>query len=87
MKRLFFIVRLDAQEEITGEKCIPDKAKKKQQGEIVSVGPGKEGDSDNRIPSQVKQGDQILFSKYTGKDIKLDNVEYLFLYVTMIFLP
>jgi chaperonin GroES len=57
---------------------IPDSAKEKpQQGEVISVGKGKSNDEGKVFPLDVKAGDTILFGKYSGTEIKLDNEEYL----------
>ena len=52
---------------------------KPQQGEIVAAGPGKIGKDGKRVPLVVKAGDQVLFAKYAGTDIKLDGVEHVFM--------
>ena len=57
---------------------IPDSAKEKpQEGEVMAVGQGKRADDGKLIPLDVKAGDRILFGKYSGSDIKLDNEEYM----------
>jgi chaperonin GroES len=57
---------------------IPDSAKEKpQQGDVISVGKGKSNDEGKVFPLDVKAGDVILFGKYSGTEIKLDNEEYL----------
>ncbi|MDE1161258.1 MAG: co-chaperone GroES [Acidobacteriaceae bacterium] len=57
---------------------IPDSAKEKpQQGTVVSVGKGKSNDEGKVFPLDVKPGDQILFGKYSGTEIKLDGQDYL----------
>ena len=59
---------------------IPDTVKEKpQQGEVVAVGPGRLDDNGKRVPIDVTVGDRILYAKYTGTEIKLDNVEYIVL--------
>ncbi|MDP3058231.1 MAG: co-chaperone GroES [bacterium] len=59
---------------------LPDTAKEKpQEGEILAVGSGKMGDDGKRIPMEVKVGDRVIFSKYGGTEIKLDEIEYLIL--------
>ena len=59
---------------------IPDTAKEKpQQGKVVAVGPGKADDYGNRIALDVKEGDRVLFSKYSGTEIKIDGQEHLFM--------
>ncbi len=57
---------------------IPDTAKEKpQEGEIISVGPGKRTEDGKLIPMDVKVGDKILFGKYSGNEVKIDDVDYL----------
>ncbi|MGE0600935.1 MAG: co-chaperone GroES [Dehalococcoidia bacterium] len=69
------------QDEITSSGLvIPDTAKEKpQQGEVVAVGPGRLDDSGKRIDMGLAVGDRILYAKYTGTDIKLDNTEFIVL--------
>jgi len=56
---------------------IPDTAKEKpQRGEVMAVGEGKLKDDGNRVPIDVKVGDTVIFSKYGGSDVKIDNIEY-----------
>jgi len=57
---------------------IPDTAKERpQQGEVVEVGEGRVSDDGKVIPLKVKKGDKVLFSKYAGTEIEIDNEEYL----------
>ncbi len=57
---------------------IPDSAKEKpQEGEVIAVGQGKRSDDGKLMPLDVKAGDRILFGKYSGSDIKIDNAEYM----------
>ena len=57
---------------------IPDTAKEKpQKGEVVAVGTGKLLDNGQRAQMEVKTGDQVVFSKYSGTEVKVDEVEYL----------
>jgi chaperonin GroES len=57
---------------------IPDTAKEKpQHGKVVAAGPGRFDDKGNRVPMEVKKGDTILFGKYSGNEIKVDDIEYL----------
>ena len=59
---------------------IPDTAKEKpQEAEVISVGTGKLNEKRVRIPIDVKPGDRVLFGKYTGKDIMINDKEYLIL--------
>ncbi len=71
--------RLEEKETAKGGIIIPDTAKEKpQEGEIMAVGAGKM-EKGHRIPLDVKAGDRILFGKYTGSEIKIDDQEYLIL--------
>ena len=57
---------------------IPDTAKEKpQRGKIVAVGQGKLDDDGKRVPMDVKEGDEVIFGKYSGNEVKADGVEYL----------
>jgi chaperonin GroES len=72
--------RLEEKETAKGGIIIPDTAKEKpQEGEVIAVGAGKLNEKSARIPLDVKAGDRILFGKYTGNDIKIDEQEYLIL--------
>lgn len=56
---------------------IPDTAKEKpQEGEVIAVGPGKVDDSGKRVPIDVKTGDKVLYKKYGGEEVKIDDIEY-----------
>ena len=67
-------------EQMRGGLYIPDTAKEKpQQGEIIAVGPGKFDDKGNRVPMDVKVGDKVLYGKYSGTEVTLDNEQYLIL--------
>ena len=71
--------RLEEKESAKGGIIIPDTAKEKpQEGEVMAVGAGK-FEEGKRIPLDVKTGDRILFGKYTGNDITIDDQEYLIL--------
>ena len=70
--------RIDAEEKTSGGIIIPDTAKEKpSQGEIIAVGPGGRDESGKLTPIDVKVGDRVLFGKWSGTEVKLDNVEYL----------
>lgn len=73
------IERLDeAEQKTSGGIIIPDTAKEKpQRGKVVAVGDGAFNDKGERNKLDVKVGDQVLFGKYAGNDIKIDGVEYL----------
>ncbi len=72
------VKRVAEQETVKGGIIIPDTAKEKpQEGEVVAVGQGKRTDEGKIIPMEVKAGDRILFGKYSGSEIKLEDEEYL----------
>jgi len=72
------VKRIEQQEQKVGGLFIPDSAKEKpQEGEVVAVGKGKRLEDGKIIPLDVQVGDRILFGKYSGSDIKLDQDEYL----------
>ena len=74
------VARVDEVQKTAGGIIIPDTAKEKpQEGKVVAVGPGKRDDDGNRVPLEVKEGDRILFSKYSGTEIKIDGEEHLFM--------
>jgi chaperonin GroES len=68
-------------EELTVTKggiVIPDSAKEKPiEGKVVAVGPGKMSEQGQRMSLQVKEGDKVLFGKYSGTEIKVEGEEYL----------
>lgn len=73
----------EAEQKSSAGIIIPDTAKEKpQRGKVVSVGEGKKDDSGKRIPMDVKVGDEILFGKYAGTEVKLDGEEYLIMHET-----
>ena len=72
------VKRIEEGEQKVGGIIIPDTAKEKpQQGKVVAVGAGKIDDKGKRVPLDVKDGDTILFGKYSGQEIKLDGEEFL----------
>jgi chaperonin GroES len=74
------IKRIEEKETVKGGIIIPDTAKEKpQEGEVVAVGHGKKTEDGKLIPLDVKVGDRVLFGKYSGNDIKIDDHEYLIL--------
>ncbi len=59
---------------------IPDTAKEKpQEGEVIAVGPGRVSDQGERIKPDVSEGDLVVYSKYGGTEVKIDNEDYLIL--------
>ena len=74
------VERLEEGEVRRGGIIIPDTAKEKpQEGKVIAAGNGKIGDDGKKIPMDVKAGDRILFGKYSGSEVKLDDKEYLIL--------
>ncbi len=72
------IQRLDEDEKTSGGIIIPDSAKEKpQQGTVIAAGPGRRDDKGNLIAIEVKKGDRVLFSKYSGSDVTLGGDEHL----------
>ena len=68
---------IDDVQQTSGGIFIPDSAKEKpQKGEVVAVGTGKTNDKGEKEPMEVKVGDVVLFAKYSGTDVKVDDVEY-----------
>jgi chaperonin GroES len=75
------VVRPIKQDEKTkGGIILPDTAKEKpQEGEVVAVGPGRLTDEGQRIPMEIKVGDRVIYAKYGGSEIKIDDVEMIIL--------
>jgi chaperonin GroES len=74
------VKRVDAKEQLRGGIIIPDTAKEKpQEAEVIAVGEGKYSEDGQRIKLDVKKGDKVLIGKYSGTDIKLEEVEYTIL--------
>jgi chaperonin GroES len=74
------VQRLEEGEQVVGGIIIPDTAKEKpQQGKVVAAGKGKLKEDGKVIPLDVKEGDTILFGKYSGQEIKIDGEELLIL--------
>ncbi len=72
------VKRVSEQEKTKGGIVLPDTAKEKpQRGEVVAVGEGRLTDDGKRIPMNVKVGDKVIFAKYAGTEIELDDEEYL----------
>ena len=72
------VERVEEQEVRRGGIIIPDTAKEKpQEGKVIAVGTGKVGDDGKKIPLDVKAGNKILFGKYSGSEVKIDDKEYL----------
>lgn len=75
------VKRLEDSEQVSGGGIIiPDSAKEKpQRGKVTAVGNGKILDDGTRVDLEVKKGDEILFGKYAGTEVKIDGTEYLIL--------
>ena len=74
------VKRQEEKEMKKGGIIIPDSAKEKpQEGKVIAVGNGKVTDEGKKITLDVKTGDRILFGKYSGSEVTLDNEEYLIL--------
>jgi len=68
----------EAEAKTRGGIILPDTAKDKpQEGEVVAVGPGRVLDNGTRLAPEVRVGDKVIYSKYGGTEIKIDDVEYL----------
>jgi chaperonin GroES len=69
---------MEEEEKTKGGIIIPDTAKEKPaEGKVVAVGNGKLDDSGKRVPLEIKEGDRILFGKYSGTEVKIEGEEYL----------
>jgi chaperonin GroES len=74
------VKRIDEEEQVRGGIIIPDTAKEKpQQGEVIAVGAGKYSKDGTRQTLDVQVGDRVLFGKYSGSEVKIDDEEYLIL--------
>lgn len=73
------IERQKAEEKSAGGIIIPETASKDKpvMGKVLAVGPGKLTEDGKRVPLEVKEGDEVFFSKYAGTDLKIDGDEYL----------
>ena len=74
------VKRIEAEQKTAGGILIPDNAKEKPaEGQVVAVGSGKVLESGKRKAPEVKEGDRILFGKWSGSEVKLDGIEHLLL--------
>jgi chaperonin GroES len=74
------VKRIEEKEQKRGNIIIPDTAKEKpMEGKVIAVGSGKLNDEGKRIPLEVKAGDRVLFGKYAGTEIKIDDDEHVIL--------
>jgi chaperonin GroES len=75
------LIKIAAKDEKTaGGIFLPDTVKEKSQvGEVAAVGPGARNDKGDRVAPEVAVGDKVMYSKYAGNEMKIDNIEYLLL--------
>jgi chaperonin GroES len=74
------IKALEKEERTKSGILLPDTAKEKpQQGKVVAVGPGRILESGTKVALEVKEGDTVIFSKYSGAEVKVDGEEYIIL--------
>jgi chaperonin GroES len=72
------VTRIDAEGKTAGGIIIPDTAKEKPtEGKVIAVGPGGRDESGKLIPIDLKEGDRVLFGKWSGTEVKIDGVDYL----------
>ena len=72
------VKRVDEKEQRKGAIIIPDSAKEKpMEGKVVAVGAGRVNKDGSRTPLEVKKGDLVLFGKYAGQEIKIDDKEHV----------
>jgi chaperonin GroES len=72
------VKRIDAEEKTKGDIIIPDSAKEKpQEGRVVAVGPGGRDEAGKLIPIDIRNGDRVLFGKWSGTEIKLDGEDLI----------
>ena len=72
------VKRVEEQESVRGGIIIPDSAKDKpQEGEVISTGKGRTNDEGKTFPLAVKEGDRVLFGKYSGTEIKIDGEDFI----------
>ncbi|OGN62141.1 MAG: co-chaperone GroES [Chlamydiae bacterium RIFCSPHIGHO2_12_FULL_49_11] len=78
LKDRVLVKRIESEEKKFGGIILPDTAQKKQDmGVVVSVGPGKEDKDGKRVPLHVKEGETILWDKYAGNEISLEEEEFV----------
>ena len=73
------VIRTYEKEEVMASGLVlPDTAKDRpQEGEVIAVGPGRTTDEGTKIPTDLKEGDKVIFSKFAGTEVKLEGQEYL----------
>ncbi len=74
------VERVESEEKTSGGIILPDTAKEKpQEGEILAIGPGRRDEDGKLIPMDVKKGDTVLYAKYAGTEVKIDDKKLLIL--------
>ena len=77
---------IEPKEVVKGGIIIPDSAKEKpMQGKVVAAGPGAMNKKGDRLPMDVKEGDTVLYGKYSGTEIKLEDEKYIIMHQEEIF--
>ena len=72
------VKRIEEEEKTKGGIIIPDSAKEKpMEGKVIAVGAGKVQEDGKKVPLDVKEGDRVLFGKYAGTEVKIDDEEHL----------
>ena len=72
------VKRIEEKEQVRGGIIIPDTAKEKpMEGKVVAVGAGRVGKDGSRVKMELKAGDRVLFGKYAGQEIKIDDKEHV----------
>ncbi len=73
------LIKPTEKEEVTASGLVlPDTAREKpQEGEVITVGPGRLDDDGNRVAMEVKKGDMVMYRKYSGTELKEDDEDYL----------
>jgi chaperonin GroES len=72
------VKRIEAEAKSAGGILIPDTAREKpQEGEVIAVGPGGRDENGKLLPIDIKAGDRVLFGKWSGTEVKIDDAEYL----------
>jgi chaperonin GroES len=74
------VLPMPREETTRGGIVLPDTAKEKpQEGKVIAVGPGRQTDEGKTIPPEIKEGDTVVYAKYAGTEIRLDDKDYLIL--------
>lgn len=74
------VQKLEPEEKTAGGIVLPDSAREKpQEGKVIAVGPGQVDDKGQRKPIDIKEGDHVLYAKYSGTEVKIEGEEFLIL--------